>query len=284
MDSVARLAGDNSAVWRVQTAHGDFVVKHLTDPTSDLAGETWLGQRVAHTSFRAVEDAVVLPDETRAVLARYVEGERFDDVLLREDATPEEQRRWADQMHELFAAIARVPVSGFGAPATPGRATAERWSAFLAAYLERQRHKAPRLAGIRYAALAAALARITAALDATVTSPVLVPADVNLRNFLVTGSRSLVVINVPLLWHGDPAEPYGDALIHVDGRQIADRLREHADAEPWRLSFYAAFAAYCVLAYVERFADEPLDKARPWGGRRPLLDILDEHLEVLAAP
>ncbi|MCI3934367.1 hypothetical protein [Streptomyces sp. AN091965] len=275
------LSRSNSLLWRLPGARGDYVLKHLTDPSSDLEAETaLLAALPPHAPFRRPLAVRRLADGSALTLAAYVEGPCLADVLA--TAPTATAQDWAGQWHAMMRLVAARPASGFGKADARGHAEHRTWSGFLSAYLERQRRKAPRLAALRYAPLAETLTRLRAPLDRAAPVPTLLSADVNHRNFLVTAD-GLHCVNVPVLWAGDPAACYGEALVHWDGSHGARRLVELSGAPAWRLHWYAAFHAYVILAFVERFSPEPLAEARPWGGRSPLLSLLDRHLTALRA-
>ncbi|MFD9357951.1 hypothetical protein [Streptomyces sp. NPDC060031] len=275
------LSRTNSLLWRLPGAGGDYVLKHLTDPTSDLDAETALLTALPPDApFRRPLALRRLADGSALTLAAYLEGPCLADVLATAPAATAEA--WAGQWHTMMRLVAARPASGFGKADARGHAEHRTWSDFLHTYLERQRRKAPRLAALRHAAVAEALTGLSAPLDAAAPTPTLLSADVNHRNFLVTAA-GLHCVNVPVLWAGDPAACYGEALVHWDGSPGLRRLVALSGAPAWRLHWYAAFHAYVILAFVERFSPEPLADARPWGGRRPLLSLLDRHLAALRA-
>ena len=100
---------------------------------------------------------------------------------------------------------------------------------------------------------------------------------------LRTSDRALVLLNAPVVWAGDAAHPYGEALVHFDQTKLASMFASLASLPAWRLHLYAALNAYIILAYAERFSGTPLEQVRPWGRERPLLVLLDEHLQMLRA-
>jgi hypothetical protein len=104
----------------------------------------------------------------------------------------------------------------------------------------------------------------------------------NLRNFLITQpDRNLKMIHLPNFWQADPAIPYSEAMVHLDQSVLLSALLDKIGYPKWRLYFYAAYSAYVILVYVERFGNTTLNEALPWGGKRPLMQILDEYLRNL---
>ncbi|SDH49120.1 Phosphotransferase enzyme family protein [Actinokineospora alba] len=277
------LSTSNSTVWRVRSASGEWALKHLADTSSAPQAESVvLGRLAATAAVRRIRALAEQPDGSSFVLSEYVPGEVLADVLP--TATPEQCREWARRQRLVIDAVGTIPVTGFGKVrvAEDGRtlcAEHPSWTSFLGAYLDEQRRKAPALADLRHDRLRAALDAVTPELEDV--EPLLMPADVNSRNYVVDGF-SLTCTNIPVAWSGDPLAAYGEALLHwSDTEGVAVFERATAKRSRRALRLYAAFHAYVILAYVERFAAEPLDEATPWGARTPLLTLLDSHLAAV---
>ncbi|PRY37516.1 phosphotransferase [Umezawaea tangerina] len=277
------VSTSNSRVWRVRAEDGRrYAVKHLLDGSSQPAAERAVRRILAERGNRRVRPVLDLlrnSDGTHYVLAEYVEGRVLADVL----GAAEPVAGWAEQFADLLDEVAAVPVAGFGKLSGDLRAPWPTWSSFLADYLAEQRRKAPGLAISRHTGLEAVLAEAAPLLDALVPTPRLVAADVNNRNFVI-GPDGLVNVNLPVLWGGDPTAAYGQSLLHWAGSDGEAVLARRSGAPWWLLHLYAAFHAYVVLAYAERFAPEPLHAVVPWGRTTPLLELFDRHLAAVDLP
>jgi hypothetical protein len=284
VEEVQPLSFSNNPVWLVRAGGSRYVAKHMRDTSSDAILEQRLLTALAGSSlFRPITAVHPLSGREAFVLAPYLEGRSLDRALADGCCTPDHAERWAEEWAAVMAALASIPVRGYGRSPLDLQASWTTWSGFLHAYLAEQREKGPQLAAERHAQVAALLAAVADELDRAVPAPVLIPGDSNNRNFLVRHDGSLTCMNLPVMWQGDFAKPYGEAMVHGDQTLLAERVRERAAAagiDAWRLHFYAAYHAYVVLAYAERFAPEPLQAVAPWGRVRPLLEILDEHLDA----
>jgi len=275
------LSGSHSRVWRARSASGDWTVKHLQDRSSDARVEAAvLDSLPGAARARRIRALREEPDGSVFVLAPYVPGRTLDEVLP--DAEADAARDLAEQVCRIVDAVTAVPVQGYGKVRLERggktlRAGDPDWCAFLARYLERQRHKAPRLAALRHGVLLAALRDLEPRLARAADRPRLLHADVNLRNFVVD-ETTVTCVNLPVAWSGDPAAVYGEALVHWSGTAGEAVFRRAGRAAGPLLDFYAAFHAYVILAYVERFSPEPLERAAAWGGRTPLLELFDRHV------
>ncbi len=278
------LSHTNNIVCCVTTSQGQYVVKEIVDPTVDAFQEKQILNNFPRENwFRPILHVQLLASRGASlVIAPYVKGESFDKVLSRGSYSLEQANFWAKDLNRMFCRLKTIPVEGFGRPRNHRAPSFRSWTAFLNWYLESQRKKGPRLAEMRYQRLRRVFERLVLSLDDQVRTPTLVAADVNARNFLVVQlDNRLQMIHMPVIWHGDPALPYGEMMIHLHDTSVASKLLELVDYPMWRIHFYAAFSAYVILAFAERFVSTPLNKVTPWGGRRTLLQLLDEHLDML---
>jgi hypothetical protein len=279
-----RLASStNSQVWRVQAESGAMSVKLLTDTSSDAWVERRLFAELGTRHTRPILEIVDLGEGAQLVIAPFLDGELVADRLQRAPVPADLGRALADQYQEVLASISRLPLraSGYGRVGSGHAGRNARWSHALKAYLEEQRMKGPRTSALRHAVLSAALERISDRLDTECGQPRVIPTDVNARNFLITDpGRMLVALSFPVIWQGDPAMPFGALQLHLDDTPIAAALAVGPWPQ-WRVHFYAAYHAFVICVYVERFAQISLDEATPWGRSRPLLDLFDIHLRLM---
>jgi hypothetical protein len=274
------ISESNSRVYCVSTDAGTFVVKWILDPTVDALAEKRVLDFIGSIHlFRPLFYAVALQHIGQVAIAPFIRGRALSDVLEARAFSDADARQWACDLQQMWDAVGRMPATGFGRPWSP-YPLFDRWTDFLDWYLRRQRAKAPLLAKRYFSRLFGAFERIRTNLDSAVKRPTLTVADVNVRNFLVREpDRSLVALHSPIFWYGDPAVTYAEASVHLDGTAIWESLLQRAPIFPgWRLDWYAAFAAYVILAFAERFDPTPIDQVIAWGGRRTLVTILDERL------
>ncbi|NUP41197.1 MAG: hypothetical protein HOY76_30295 [Streptomyces sp.] len=279
-----RLASStNSRVWRVTTGSGAMSVKLLTDASSDVHVERRLLRELGPGNARPILEVADMGEGEQLVVAPYLDGELVADRLQREAVPDGLGRELAGQYRTILAEVSRLPLRspGYGRFGSGHQAEHERWSDALGAYLEEQRRKGPRTSALRHPALADALRRLADRLDAECGPPRVIPTDVNSRNFLIAEpGRKLVALNFPVIWQGDPAMPFGILQLHLDDTPMAAALAEGTWPR-WRIHFYAAYHAFVICVYVERFTRVPLEEATPWGRRRPLLGLFDTHLRLM---
>ena len=211
----------------------------------------------------------------------YIEGVSLDKILHEGSYTLAEATQWSEQLIESFEIVRSIPVIDWGKGIDSESENYSEWYDFLFSYLKEQEKKGPRIADLRYERLVDTINKYQNNIKKEVNSSALVCADVNARNYLITQKRELICIHTPMMWRADPAVPFGDALVHLDNSLFGKCFKNMTRYPAYRTYLYAAFSAYVILAYVERFSTEPLEKALPWGGNRPLLDILDHYLDLL---
>jgi hypothetical protein len=281
LGQITQISTSNNLVWRVDGPDGRYTAKYVIDKSSGFRSEHELLRSLSgHDCFRPSLAIRELPDGGAFVLTPYLPGVSLDQVLLSSRLEPAQVDKLVDCWQRIMGILRSQPANGFGALYAPGGPSMATWPGYLLAQLEEQRIKGPKTALLYYSKLRSAMTSVDDQLAECVT-PALVPADSNNRNFLVAPDGRLVCINLPALWHGHWLKPWGEALVHWDGTALADRvfdlMREHTQL----LHFYAAHQAYIILVFGERFSPPPLERLQPWGGRRPLMDILDDHLAKL---
>ena len=278
--AVALISDTNNTVWKVSFDKQEFVVKEITDPTVDVESEKRLLELIGDNDrfrpiihYQSMEQA-----KTYIAIYPFVEGQSLDTVDFR-SVSKNEVEKWAGQLHESFELIRMAEnVEGFGRRSMDKKPSYSTWMDFIFWYIENQAIKGPRMAALRYDALRKAFERYASSIQQDVCAPSLVCGDVNLRNYLITPKNDLVCIHSPMLWHGDPAVPYGDAAVHLDSSLLGEQFLSRGGYPAYRIHLYAAFSAFAILVYIERFNDTPLETALCWGGKRPLLEIFDDHL------
>ena len=280
---VCLLSNTNNNVWKASASGASYVVKEVTDPTVDVESEARLLSLINDNKrFRPMIYHQIAPQTgARIAIYPFLEGQSLDAIDFRNEPT-EVVARWADQLHESFELIRTAEqVHGFGRTSVGKSPDWPTWMDFIYWYLDNQATKGPRMAQLRYEVIKSAFDCHAEEIASCVLEPSLVCGDVNLRNYIITPDNNLVCIHSPMLWHGDPAVSYGDAAVHLDSSELGELFIKRGGFPDSRIHLYAAFSAFAILVYIERFGDEPLEKALCWGGMRPLLTILDEHLDKL---
>ena len=281
---VELLSQTHNIVCTVVVDRGKYVVKEIHDPTIDVRLEKSILQKIpSNALFRPILHVQRLDNTgSSLVISPYIEGISLDSFISEGNFSVDQARLWANDLHRIFLHLRSLPAQGFGKPTLGKSPDFNSWTRFLALYLNRQKEKAPRLAKMRFKQILDTLERLSQELDSQTPIPRVINGDTNARNFLVVPPTCrLCQIHMPNVQYGDPAVPYGEAMIHFYDTPIVDELHNLCRFPRWRLHFYAAFLAYAILAYTENSESSPLEEAVAWGGHRPLLELLDEHLEAL---
>jgi hypothetical protein len=239
----------NSLVWCIRTQSGSYILKLLRDRSSDLESELRIGRELASDLRFALPVATCeLEHGERAVLRAYVEGDPLDAVLASGRYGRTEERRWAVELDVIFRRLA----TGTADWLRRSRRRRERAVSIVvgsSCWSTRSRNGArrPRMGALRHDAIEASLAEYAPLLDHVVTTPVRIAADVNCGNFVVSirSDRHLTMVNIPLIWNGDVAHQFGEALMHLDGTGVDHEPRSRAEPAfgGRRLDLYAAFNA-----------------------------------------
>ena len=284
IEALELISQTHHRVYLAETASGRHVVKEILDPTTRPFIEKAVIDKLAPNDlFCPISHVQRLKESEGSLVIRpYIDGSSLDSVIRKGAFSQEQAKMWASDLHRTFQYLLTVPAEGFGRPTLARSPEFASWTDYLDQYLNRQRDKAPRMAAMRFKQLRDRFESLRNKLDEETPVPHVINADPNARNYLVVSpSNRLRQIHMPNIQHGDPAVPYGDAMIHYHGTPILDELLKLSEFPSWRLHFYAAFAAYAILAFCEQYSSSPLEEAVPWGGDRPLLDLLDENLKAL---
>ena len=109
--------------------------------------------------------------------------------------------------------------------------------------------------------------------------PVLVPADVNLTNFLITKKNELRVLDVGVYISGDKFLPYGLLLAHVWNSDLEKDILKHFSKNDTLLHFYACIEMLAILAFTKKNYPENYDFVKPFGQEAKAIDILHGNLK-----
>lgn len=284
IEALELISQTHHRVYLVETESGRHAVKEILDPTESPFIEKAVIERLPPNDlFCPISHVQRLKvSEGSLTIRPYIDGSSLDSVIRKGAYSHEQAKAWAGDLHRMFQHLLTIPAEGFGRPTLAGSPRFASWSDYMDAYLNQQRDKASRMAAMRFKPLRECFESLRNKLDEETPVPRVINADPNARNYLVVSpSNRLRQIHMPNIQHGDPAAPYGDAMIHYHGTPILDELLKLSAFPSWRLHFYAAFAAYAILVFCERFNSSPLEEAVPWGVDRPLLELLDENLEAL---
>lgn len=282
-EDVMFLSGTNNPVWRVKCSSNEYVVKEIRDKSVDIVSEqTFLSQLNDTERFRQILTCCHDEDEGIYVAVYpYINGESFDKVVNDDNYSQFQAKLWADQIETTFNCIRSQSVERFGKRDSNKNPQYNRWMDFVYDYLENQKSKGPIMATYKYDELLDVFKKYEDRIDGEVLRPSLVCGDCNLRNYIVDNKGNLICIHTPMLWHADPALPYGDLMVHLDQTNILTYLINPLNYPEYRLHLYAAFSAYAILVFTERFSKLDLKDAKPWGRKRSLIEIFNEHISCL---
>jgi hypothetical protein len=286
--AVSELSGSNNLVYRVESAGGVVVAKHVTDTDIPLA---WLARANAALADRVPVQRILRVcetargDEFDAVFGGYVEGRNLAEALVDGEGLPP-----TGELVEALCAFAlacrELPRmhDGFGmykreAPRLDGHMP------FVEHYARRYWGRVrPHYEGTRVGAavddwIDGGFAAVAARHPAPFTT---VAIDANLKNFIVTPDRRVVVLNVPIAALSTPAQAVGAISAHLRHREPYRPFREAAAARvcPDDAELVPHFELWALLGIMSFYAvrePEHKDRWRNWGS--PV--TLDEDFHAL---
>ncbi|MBO4206727.1 hypothetical protein [Micromonospora echinofusca] len=295
---ISEISGSNNLVYRVESTDGVVVAKHVTDSDIPL---TWLAEANARLADELPVQRILRVFETGrgdpfdAVFAEYVEGRNLATALVDSDGAPSTDElvshlcrfalacRELPRMHEGFGLYKRE------APVIDGHRE------FVEHYARRYWGRArPFYAGTRVGAavdawLSGGFAAATARHPAPYTT---VAIDANLKNFVVTPDRRIVVLNVPIAGRSTPAHAVGAISAHLRNReQHAPFLAAAAEAVcPDDAELVPHFELWALLGILSFYAVREPERQHEWRnwGSPVTLDedfraLVETHIAPLAA-
>ncbi|SBT41794.1 phosphotransferase family protein [Micromonospora auratinigra] len=286
--TVHELSGSNNLVYRVESADGVVVAKHVTDTDIPLG---WLAEANARLAARVPTQRILRVCETArgddadAVFGEYVEGRNLAEALVDGEGLPPTGDLVA-ALRDFALACRELPRlhDGFRmykreAPALDGHV------AFVEHYARRYWGRVrPFYDGTRVGAavddwlsggFAAALARHPAAYTT-------VAIDANLKNFVVTPQGRVVVLNVPIAALSTPAQAVGAISAHLRHREpyrpfLAEAAESVCPDDAALVPHFELWALLGIMSFYAVREPEHKDRWRNWGS--PV--TLDEDFRTL---
>ena len=286
---VVPLSGTNNDVYLVTSDEGSVVVKLVTDgdiPLDYLAEVNQLvARRLPTQAVREIHEACDA-EPFDVVVAEYIDGENLAAVLGGDAAHSFDRAAISSFLVDFLEVMLDVP------PLHPGFGLYKRKAQTFATHREFIEHYARRYWNRSRSFFEDRVQRtVDQWIDggfaaATVDDQAfgVVAIDANLKNFIVTTSGSLAVLNVPIAGLSSTAHAVGALSVHLRHhperdlffKEVARRLPEV------RLDLVPHFELWNMLGILSFYADRHPDRPESWrnfGSPRPLRDDFVAHLE-----
>lgn len=282
------VSATNNSVWRIDTANRSLALKLIRDDGIDLKAA--LAFEECASVHRVRTPRTLLLDETRHMLPQrmllqeFQSGESLADVFRERPALLKEFLPLSTRMID---ACAQMDAPGGFGYLKNDRARHASVADFYRSTIDRY---VERVASVSYfdadslRAVAALLANRLLRACENHPETVVVPVDVNLRNFLVH-DEGIVVLNVPLFavtsrLHGFSSFVFQLRAIgaHESAVQYY-RASGATNASEAEIAAFEALAVLGVLSFCSKGGARALHEATAWGSDTRLVDLLAETLQ-----
>jgi len=115
-----------------------------------------------------------------------------------------------------------------------------------------------------------------------ISSPTLVPIDLNLKNLIISNNSVLKIIDIGTVISGDIFNSYGEFIAHSYGTNLGDTFLIHFSNEKdiFKIRLYALLDDINILSFIAKH-DGDIASAKPWGNPNSFFDLITLHIEYL---
>lgn len=263
-------------VYLISSESGKFILKVIdASKRIDEDVDSILLSKLKTKYFRKLIRSYELKDEKQALLLEYLDGEILADIF--KDGKPVPNNLFS-QFQGFISEIASVKTKGYGAINHNLEAAFPSWKSFvdfkLKQYISSLENNSS--LGKDYVGKME-----TFSSQISLEKPTLVPADVNLSNFLITEKADLKVLDIGVYISGDKLLPYGLLLAHSWNSDLANKILEKFSEFKSRLHFYACLEMLAIMSLTRKNYPERLNTIKPFGQKNKAIDIFKENLEYL---
>lgn len=276
---VSRLPSGNNIVYRVGQAGKDFVVKIYRDRGASRDADVQIVRRFG--TFGGVLKKVFAYQQTpigRLAIQEYIAGQQLSTQMGATNA-----RRYFRQLTDFFAQTAAIKGTRFGRVQENFTGTHPKWLSFVSDHVKFLYNNTPGLAdvtGITPLQLQS-IAQKTLA-NRKVESK-LIPADVNLTNFVVDAKRNVRAVDIGSWVYGDSAMPFGLLLAHAWGTPLGNQILSSEVFAQNRSAviFYSLLESISVMSFIKRNKPGLIKTQTPFGNTTKWAEIIRKQKAVL---
>lgn len=264
-------------VYRIDTETGSYILKILRPERmshGDLDLEVMGRGNIP--AFKKVLFDSKLSGGQEIMVTEYVEGVAVKDLLY--DKSQDFDHIY-NQLSVFFKDVGKIPTVAYGIVGREFKGSHPDWQSFLLSTVNSYQRRAPDLLEHISKKEIDFLCKQVEVLD--LEGPVLVPADINMANFVIDESGTLRVLDVGSYLSGDSNLPMGLLLGHAWDTQLGNKILEKNNTVSARLYLYAAIEMLAILTYTTKFNIEKIDTLKPFGNQRLAKDIFTESIEKL---
>lgn len=221
------------------------------------------------------------------VVTEYLSGTSVDEILL---SDIELKNKETNIIGDILGFITECgEISGTGVGNFNDNLLGENipWDSYLLRYIEgiHKRNKNPEILSFLYDFLKNYIEKNRKQFLNIV--PVVIPIDLNLKNFLLDSEGNVKCIDLDAAWLGDYILPYGELLMHIYGTKLyLDFVRNNAEfyiKNCTKIHFYALFTIYSLLSFLN-VNSESISSIKPWGNQCNFIDLIRSHIYIIENP
>lgn len=274
--TVQKIDSVTNEVYILQNKTGEkFVLKIINADKRDGNDIDHVVMDGQHSNYFRKLISTFLYDKRRVLLLEHLDGKSLAELIQEGTTLPD---NLFQQFCNFFKEISLLKAHNYGAVNNNFNAQFVSWNDFLSSKLLKYSNniKDEMLFSLEEKSrLEQSISRIN--LD----EAVLVPADVNLSNFLITDSNSLKVLDVGVYISGDALLPYGLLMAHSWGTDLAAAILEFFPESEHQLHLYACLEMLAILSFTMENNPDSIYTLKPFGQNMAAVKILKDNLKFL---
>lgn len=208
----------------------------------------------------------------------YIKGKMLSDVVYKKNSS-----EYCKELFNFFKFCSKIRIKKYGRINNSLNGTYKNWTSFVLDLEKRIYERSAnfyKLVGIDLQELKSLTNKL---LKHRKISSALIPADVNLSNFIIAKNEKLRAIEIGSWFSGDYLLPYGVLLTHIWKTPLHDYiLTNNLIKKNIRIVLlYSLLESLSVISFNKRQYPHKLKTLKPFGNKELFINILNEQKTML---
>lgn len=266
VDKIDLISSLNNSVYLLESDK-KYILKIIKDKSTD-----YLLEEKIYKILKLKEYVISYSDNQDYILYDYIEG----DVLAENFSDSKTDKIIVDQFFGFIESISKINSSGCGKLDNNFIGTNSDWKSFLSFYMKKQISKSKSIPSVYSESIDFVLSILNNSSERIEYNTIIM--DLNLRNFVLDNKKTLIPINIPVVWRGPSLATYGELASHIYGASYWSHFIEKINEAAINKKFvycYMYLMLYTTLSFVSRQNDISLEEAKPWGNKKTFFEGMD---------